>query len=101
MDDFPWTFSHSFVPLVPLPDYTRVSDAGLFFVEDQLGYLSMGTAFTTTMPGQICQVLCKQHSSLDTWLASAMASSSCLELWASVPLYCLSVTYTSLSSVSN
>lgn len=93
---------HSFASLVvPLPDYSRGSAAGLFFVEDQLGYLSMGTAFTTTMLGQICLVLCKLRSSLDTWLASAMASFLCLELWASVPLYCLSVTYTGLSSVSN
>ena len=52
----------------------------LFYVVDQLASLSMPIACTTTMHAQICLGLCKPHFSLVTWLASAMVSSSCLEL---------------------
>lgn len=77
------------------------SGAGHSFAEDPLVCSYMGTACTTTMLGQICQVLCKLHSSLGTWLASAMVSSSCLGILVSMlPCY-LSVTYTDLSSVNN
>ena len=47
---------------------------------DQRAYLYMATACIITMHGQICRVSCKLRSSLGTWLAFAMASSSCLEL---------------------
>lgn len=47
---------------------------------DQLDYLSMGIAYTTTMHGQICPGSCKLHSSSATWPASAMDFSSCLVL---------------------
>uniref|UniRef100_A0A2N9EQL9 Uncharacterized protein n=1 Tax=Fagus sylvatica TaxID=28930 RepID=A0A2N9EQL9_FAGSY len=61
----------------------------------------MATACITTMHDQICQVSCKHHSSLGTWLASAMVSFSCLGLSDSVLLYSLYVTYTALSSASS
>lgn len=47
---------------------------------DQQACLSMATACIITMHGQICRVSYKLRSSLGIWLASAMASSSCLEL---------------------
>lgn len=66
----------------------------------QLVCLSMPTACITTMPDRICLDLCKLRSSLATWLAFAMVSSSCLVVWVSVLLYSLSVTFTGQSSVS-
>ena len=63
-------------------------------------FSSMPTACTTTMHDQICQVLCRPHFSLGTWLASVMASSLCWAQWVSV-LHCsLFDIYTSQSSVS-
>lgn len=61
---------------------------------------STATACITIMPVQICLVSCKPHSSLDTWLASAMVSSSCSGLLVSVQPYFLSVIYTGQSSAS-
>jgi hypothetical protein len=78
-----------------------VLQPGLSFVVDQLACSSMATACITTMHDQICQVSCKHHSSLGTWLASAMVSFSCLGLSDSVLLYSLYVTYTALSSASS
>lgn len=52
--------------------------AGHFFVVAQPAYLYTATAGTITMRDLICLVSCKSRSSLDTWLASAMDSSSCL-----------------------
>lgn len=68
---------------------------------DQLAYLSTDTACITTMRGQICLVLCKLHSSSATWVASVMASFSCLGPSVSVPPCSLCVIYTSPSSVSS
>ncbi|KAG5529790.1 hypothetical protein RHGRI_030242 [Rhododendron griersonianum] len=79
----------------------RNSVNGHSFVVDQLACSSMATAYTIIMPVQICLVSCKPPFSLDTWLASAMVSSSCLGLWVSVPLCSLSATYTALSSASS
>lgn len=61
-------------------DHSTLSDTGLSFVEDRLVYLFTATAYTTTMLDRICLVSCKHHSSLGTWLASAMGFSSCLGL---------------------
>ncbi|CAL5371521.1 unnamed protein product [Camellia sinensis] len=74
---------------------------GLSFVVDQLACSSVVIAYTTIMPDQICQVLCKPPFSLGTWLASAMVSFSCLGLLVSVLLCSLSVTYTTQSSASS
>ncbi|KAK9272546.1 hypothetical protein L1049_002919 [Liquidambar formosana] len=74
---------------------------GLFFVVDQLAYSSMATAYITIMHGQICQVSCKPHSSLGTWLAFAMVSFSCSELSVSVRPCFLSATFIGLSSASS
>lgn len=52
----------------------------LFYAVDQLAFLSIPIASITTMHAQICPGLCKPHFSLGTWLASAMVSSSCLEV---------------------
>lgn len=52
---------------------------GLSYVVDQLDYLSMPTACTTTMLDRTCLGSCKPHSSSATWHASATASSLCLE----------------------
>uniref|UniRef100_M1C645 Transmembrane transporter n=1 Tax=Solanum tuberosum TaxID=4113 RepID=M1C645_SOLTU len=60
----------------------------------------MATACITIMPVPICLASCKPHSSLDTWLASAMVSSSCSGLLVSVQPYFLSVIYTGQSSAS-
>ncbi|KAG5531885.1 hypothetical protein RHGRI_026482 [Rhododendron griersonianum] len=73
---------------------------GLFFVVDQLAYLSMATACITTMRDPTCLVSCKLHFSLDTWLASATVSSSCWGLLVSVLLCSLFATYTGLSSAN-
>lgn len=51
--------------------------AGPFFVVVPLVYSYSSTACTTIMQDQICQVLCRHHSFLVTWLASPMGSSSC------------------------
>lgn len=67
---------------------------------DRLDFSSMATACITIMPVPICLASCKPHSSLDTWLASAMVSSSCWGLWVSVQPYFLSVIYTGQSSAS-
>lgn len=74
---------------------------GLFYVVDQLGYLSMLTACITTMHGQICLASCKLLSSLDTWHAYAMASFLCLEQWDSVPPFSLFATFTGRLNVSS
>ncbi|MCD9639249.1 hypothetical protein HAX54_023657 [Datura stramonium] len=60
----------------------------------------MATACITTMPDQTCQVSCKPHSSLVTWLAFAMPSFSCLELLVSERLCFSSATYTAQSNAS-
>ncbi|XVE72003.1 hypothetical protein DITRI_Ditri11bG0003500 [Diplodiscus trichospermus] len=70
------------------------------FVVGLLGYSYMPTVCITTMHDQTCQASCRPHSSLGTWLAFAMAFSSCLGLLASVHLCSLFVTFTTLSSVS-
>jgi hypothetical protein len=70
-------------------------------VVDLRACLSMATACIITMHDQICPVSCKPHFSLATWLASAMASFSCLGWWVFVPLCSLSVTFTGQSSVSS
>lgn len=75
--------------------------AGLFCVEDPRVYLSMAIAYITTMQGPICLGSCKHLSSLGIWLASAMDSSSCLVLLASVHHYCLFAIYTDLLSASS
>lgn len=76
-------------------------DAGLFCVEDPPVYLSTAIAYITIMQGPTCPVSCKHLSSLGTWLASAMDSSSCSELLASVHHYCLFATYTDQLSASS
>nr|POE91371.1 transmembrane 9 superfamily member 3 [Quercus suber] len=53
---------------------------GLFFVVDLPACLSMAIACIITMHDQICPVLCRPHFSLFTWLASTVASFSCLGL---------------------
>ncbi|MBA0548216.1 hypothetical protein Golob_019326, partial [Gossypium lobatum] len=58
------------------------------------------TVCIITMHGQTCQASCKLRSSLGTWPAFAMASSSCSGLSASVHLCSLFDTFTVLSSVS-
>eukprot|EP00474_Spongospora_subterranea_P005582 CRZ06040.1 hypothetical protein [Spongospora subterranea] len=73
---------------------------GLSSVVDRLDCSSMATACITIMPVPICLASCKPHSSLDTWLASAMVSSSCSGLLVSVQPYFLSVIYTGQSSAS-
>lgn len=50
-----------------------------FFVVAQPASSSTATVCTITMQDLICLVSCKSHSSLGTWLAFAMDSSSCLE----------------------
>jgi hypothetical protein len=64
------------------------------------GYSYTGTAGTTTMPGPICQALCKPHFSLVTWLVFAMVSSSCLVLSAFVLHWYLCATFTDQSSAN-
>ena len=73
---------------------------GPSFVVGLLGCSYMPTVCITTMLDQTCQASCKPHSSLGTWLAYAMASSSCLGPLASVHLCSLFVTFTTLSSVN-
>jgi hypothetical protein len=68
-------------------------------VVDQLVCMFLATAFIITMHEQICLVSCKSRSSLDTWPASAVASSSCSGPWVFLPLYSLSVTFMGLLSV--
>ena len=68
---------------------------------DLRAFLSMATACIITMHDQICPVLCRPHFSSVTWLASAMASFSCLGLWVFVLLCSLSVTFTGQSSVNS
>ena len=51
-------------------------------MEAQLACSSFCTASSTTMQDQTCQDSCRRHSSLVTWLASAMGSSSCWGQWA-------------------
>jgi hypothetical protein len=58
-------------------------------------------ACITTMLDRTCLVLCKPHFSLAIWLASAMASFSCLGLSVFVPLYSLFVTFTGQSNASS
>uniref|UniRef100_A0A1D1XSL3 BEN domain-containing protein 7 n=1 Tax=Anthurium amnicola TaxID=1678845 RepID=A0A1D1XSL3_9ARAE len=67
----------------------------------QLVYSFMDTAYTTTTLGQTCRDSCRHHSSLVTWLAFAMASSSCLAQWVSELGCCSFVTYIGPSSVSS
>lgn len=74
---------------------------GLSYAVDQLACLSMPTACIITMLDQICLVLCKPHSSLVTWLASAMVSFWCLGLLDFALLCSLFVTFTGQSSVSS
>lgn len=64
------------------------------------GYLSMGIAYTITMHALICPASCKHHFSSATWLVFAMASSSCLELLASVLHSFLFVIYIDQLNVS-
>lgn len=67
----------------------------------QLDYSFMDTACTTTMHDPTCQVLCRHHSSLGTWPAFAMVSSSCSEWWAfGLPSY-LFATFIDPSSASS
>lgn len=77
-----------------------INCAGLWFVEVQLVFSSLGTASTIIMLVQIWVASCRHRFSLDTWLASAMVFSSCLELLGSEPLFCLFDTFIGLSNAN-
>lgn len=85
---------------VYLTDHCLWFATGLSCAVGQLVCLSMPTACTTTTPDQICRVSCKPRSSSVTWLASAMASFSCLGWWVSVRHCSLFAIFTGRSSVS-
>lgn len=74
--------------------------SGPSFVVGLPGCSYTPTVCIITMHGQTCQASCKLRSSLGTWPAFAMASSSCSGLLASVHLCSLFDTFTVLSSVS-
>ncbi|MBA0790281.1 hypothetical protein Gohar_014942 [Gossypium harknessii] len=74
--------------------------SGPSFVVGLPGCSYTPTVCIITMHGQTCQASCKLRSSLGTWPAFAMASSSCSGLSASVHLCSLFDTFTVLSSVS-
>lgn len=74
--------------------------SGPSFVVGLPGCSYTPTVCITSMHGQTCQASCKLHSSLGTWPAFAMASSSCSGLLASVHLCSLFDTFTVLSSVN-
>ncbi|KAK8487959.1 hypothetical protein V6N11_007174 [Hibiscus sabdariffa] len=93
-------FSAIYIELYYIFASTMSGGGGPSFVVGLLGCSYMPTVCIITMHDQTCRASCKPHSSLGTWLAFAMASSSCLGPSASVHRCSLFVTSTALSSVS-